>query len=128
MTLFVIPDDFEWLPPWQPLRDESLHMEMGRAISQLAKGEGVADSLAAELLREMAEGHKLHGLSLRAVAYCQADPNEFVFVTNDPKQPIACVHLTWERESDPLWPYTYSYTSLSEWAIQMRSEHDGWNA
>ena len=62
---------------------------------------------------------------MKAVAYCSADPNEFLFVTNDPEQPIASVHLTWEVEHDPKWPYTTIYGSLEDWRTQMKREHTG---
>jgi hypothetical protein len=122
--MFSIPQDYEWLAPWASIEDEGLHICLGRAFPD-ACNESVAERLVEELRREMPDGHVLCKLGLQVVAYCEADPNEFLFVTDDPAKPVACVHLTWQEETDPTWPYTRVYGSLAEWTEQMEREHAG---
>ncbi len=59
--------------------------------------------------REVPPGHVLHGETCRAVAYNPEHSDEFLFVTDNPNTPIAFVHLTWQIERDPAWPYTIVY-------------------
>jgi hypothetical protein len=53
---------------------------------------------------EMAPGHELHGLALRAVAKC-AGCDDVVFRASD--DTFAIVHLTWAKKPEtPPWPLT----------------------
>ena len=123
----TLPDDFEWLSPWHPIApgDEWPRKWMGEFNLETPEDETVARSLEDELRREIPEDHPLAGLEVRAVGYCYADPNEFLYVTNSPEHPIACVHLTWKKETDRMFPYTNLYANSSEWARQMLREHEG---
>jgi hypothetical protein len=63
----------------------------------------------AELQSEVCPGHPLHRVECRAIAWNTEDVNEFLFVTTNPRMPLAVVHLTWKRELDSAWPYTLGY-------------------
>ena len=126
-SVFKIPSDFEWLSPWH-LLDRDKHasaLEGGQIVAQIESGELVADSLNAELRREIPLGHRLYELEFDAIAYCSADFNEFLFVTNSPTFPLACVHLTWRVENDVLFPRTVLYSNADDWYSQMKLEHQG---
>jgi len=94
-----IPEGFDWPPPWKPLPfPEGWLGRVGRV-----------SSAEEELKREVGPGHVLLGRTCRAVAYNPKHCDEFLFVTDDPLNPLAFVHLTWQIERDPTWPYTITY-------------------
>jgi hypothetical protein len=80
-------------PPWHAIEDSS--------------------KFDAELVREVSEGHVLHGLSLRAIARHEAC-DDVLFASDD--DAVYVVHLTWvgHREPDPRWPTTTKYQSLRQ--------------
>lgn len=127
-TMFKIPVDFEWLNPWVPIDDPDMCAEFGPLFGDPIDNSDPIPALIEELHREMPVGHILYGLSVNVVAFCAADHNEFLFVTDEPSKPIAHVHLTWSIESDPKWPHTTIYRTLDEWAAQMKREHDGYTS
>ena len=91
-----VPDGFKWPAGWKPL--------------PLPDGwVGLAGSAEAELAREVSSGHPLHGAICRAVGFNGDDPNEFLFATDRPAAPLAFVHLTWQAERDPGWPFAEVY-------------------
>ena len=81
-----------------------------------------AESLEAELARELLPGHRLHGRTgLRAVAR-RADRDDVLFVDDTL---AAVVHLTWSKETDPALPSADVYPSLELWVTQrMNADHD----
>ena len=120
-----IPTEYEWLSPWLPIEDMPRYDEMphfGFVLKGIS-GEPVEASLEDELRRELPPGHVLEGCDLAAVAFCTEDPNDFLFLTDDKNRPIACVHLTWAVETNPMWPRTHVYQSLDDWTKQMHKEH-----
>lgn len=123
--MFELPHDFQWLPPWSALDHEPSALAWGELIAELEFGEQVADCLVAELRREMPNGHVLKHCELAAVGRCDADPNEFLFATDSPQAPLVVVHLTWSVETDPMWPFTYTFSTLQDWIEQMNKEHHG---
>ena len=126
-SVFKIPSDFEWLSPWH-LLDRDKHaaaLKGGQIFAQLESGEQIADSLNSELRREMPVGHPLYDFEFDAVAYCSADANDFLYVTNSTTFPLACVHLTWQIENDVLFPRTLLYSNTDDWYFQMKLEHHG---
>ncbi len=127
MTLELsIPIDYEWLDPWLPITSERIVLEFGHILSEFS-GETVALNLSDELQRETCTKHPLHGCSTRAVAYCRTDPNEVLYLTDHKDYPLACVHLTWERERQESFPHFDGYSSLNLWTAQMKREHKGLN-
>ena len=128
----IFPDfDIVWLKPYEAIQDEDDCLEFGRIHNEVFDPDVppeliVADTLVDELLREMAPGHCLEGMSFKAVASCAVDPNNFVFLTNDPEYPIALVHLTWLAEEHPGYPACQLYDSLEEWNTQMEEQHSAW--
>jgi hypothetical protein len=108
------PAGYDWPKPWGPITAESRCLEFPQIMGNLFGGYDAAPTLAAELQRECCPEHPLHGRSCVAVARADDDPNEFVFVTDNPEFPIAFVHLTWAIERSPTWPYTVGYRSWEE--------------
>jgi hypothetical protein len=109
-----------WPPPWAPIKDEVACLEYARITAELFDHEAIADRLAEELRRELCPGHLLFGQDCWAVAFNTTDPNEFVFLTSNPAMPLACVHLTWQAETDPLWPYTVAYPTFEAFVEAMK--------
>lgn len=67
-----------------------------------------------ELQREISTEHAVFGLPLRAIAR-HGNQDDYLFATGEsPEGPVYVVHLTWSVESDPQWPWTMRYESLSE--------------
>ncbi len=87
----MLPLDVAMLSPWERVED-------GRGLE-------------AELARELVAGHVLFGKTVRAAAR-RWDRDDFLFVG---EEIVAVVHLTWSRETDPHWPSTVLYASLSDW-------------
>jgi len=125
--MFSLPGDFRWLAPWSALDDDAdpCALECGQMQADIESGGTVGTGLVAELRREMPAGHRLANCNLCVVGRCDVDHNEFLFATDDPEIALACVHLTWRVETNPMWPYTYTYASAEAWAAQMQCEHDG---
>lgn len=100
----------EWLEPWHSIADEP---------DQVA-------AMERELRREIADGHALHGLTVRALALRQ-DCDDVLFAIEDGSGRVAVVHRTWTAappERAP-WPSTSVFASLEAWCVQeMRVDHD----
>ena len=93
----ALSDALEMLLPW-------------RIISNSAD----AQRLTAELSSELSTKHILFGLKLSAVAD-RIDRDEVLCEVAGGSAPLAVVHLTWQRESDPRWPTTRLFASWDEW-------------
>lgn len=78
--------------------------------------------LSAELKREMPDGHVLQGIQLTCLARRQ-DRDDVLFELNDGSGRLATVHLTWQVESEPLWPSAVIYASAVEWLAAMQAHH-----
>jgi hypothetical protein len=110
-----------WPPPWASIKNEVACMEYARITADIFDHKGmIAARLEEELRREACPGHLLFGRECRAVAFNTEDPNEFVFLTSNPAMPLAWVHLTWQVETDPLWPYTVGYTTFEAFVEAMK--------
>lgn len=80
-----------------------------------------AQAFEAELHRELAPGHPLHGRSLRVIA--KALPNDDVIVECDGD--VAVVHLTWTKGLEPPpWPQTTFIASAEELESFVESAYD----
>jgi len=77
----------------------------------LVEDPGIVD---AELQREMPPGHRLYGRRCTAIAR-RDDCDDVLYWVDDPTAPVACVHLTFSKETDPFWPATTVYGSLDDW-------------
>ena len=99
----------EWLSPW------------------CEADQSERDGLAAQLAKEIAVGHALDGERVILIAR-RTDTDDALFQLQDGR--VAEVHMTWRqtRETDPLWPATSIFPSLTEWArksmIPQHREHD----
>jgi hypothetical protein len=69
--------------------------------------------LEKELEKELIPGHALHGRTTLAVARHEGR-DDILFLVDDEAYPLAVVHLTWARETDPRWPYAERYSSIQE--------------
>jgi hypothetical protein len=117
MKLLYPPEHFDWPANWQPFADQSRWREWASVMLELGEFKGdskVPEMLPAELQRECCPEHPLYGRTCVPVAAAVDDPNEFLFITNNPAVPIAFVHLTWSRESTAAFPYTVGYATWEE--------------
>lgn len=119
--MFAIPDEFEWLEPWRRLANEYEPCPFSDS-----RGNNPFEILNNELHREMPIGHELHGLDTEVVALCVWTHQDFLFVTNNPEKPIALVHLTWSKETDPTWPHTTVFRNIDEWRAEMKEWAAEW--
>lgn len=84
-----------------------------------------ATKIAERLKKDLPNGHVLSGLELKAVAR-RNDQDDVLFEVFGGDQPLAVVHVTWQRETDPRWPSTKFFQSWDEWVDKvMRPDHDG---
>jgi hypothetical protein len=124
-----IPADYDWIFPWVPLDHPSSQTLYGAIVDRYSVA-NIPESLVAELNDEMCSTHKLQGAEFRAIAFCQIDFNEVLYLVNRPETPIVNVHLTWQKEKDRNWPYFWAFESLEAWTEQMKREAipipDGW--
>jgi hypothetical protein len=99
-SLLPVPANLVWLEPGKPVND-------------------VVKALAAELQRELSEGHILFGVPVVAVAR-RTDSDDVLFVTAAASNPLAVVHLTWTGESEPAphWPRTTLYEGWQDWIVR----------
>jgi hypothetical protein len=99
----------DWLRPWSEVEDDS-----------------VAESLRAELLREVPPGHVLHGVtSVKAFGY-RKDQDDVAFVLPDGR--VAVVHLTWARRQamPPDDPTTELLDSVEAFTELVETQHRAW--
>jgi hypothetical protein len=107
----TLPDSLEIRLPWQVIFDSP-----------------EAQRLATELSSELSAKHVLFGLNASAVAK-RIDRDDVLFELAGGGTPLAVVHLTWQRESDPRWPTTRLFTSLAQWVQdEMWPAHEEWGS
>lgn len=80
------------------------------------------DALAAELRREVAKGHALHGMPVEALGR-RDDKDEVLFALQDGTGRLAAVHLTFQVETDISWPRFSMFASEAEWIEKMEADH-----
>lgn len=100
-------DDLEWLEPWAVVKDPQ-------------------DAIAwsHELKRECPPGHMLFDREITFLGR-RLDRDDFLVSLDAGK--VAVVHLTWRRETDPLWPATKVFASLGQWREEvMAPDHAEW--
>jgi len=96
-----IPDNIELLTPW-------------RIIDASDEVPNRAETLSAWLESEIPPKHVLYGSKARAVA-TRIDRDDVLFEIQGGDMPLAVVHMTWRRETDPRWPSTKLYQSWEQW-------------
>jgi hypothetical protein len=99
----------DWLNPWSEV-----------------EGDAVAESLRAELLREVPSGHALRGVpAVKALGY-RNDQDDVAFALPDGR--VAVVHLTWTgREAmPPDHPSTDLLDSIEAFQQLMEQHHREW--
>jgi len=102
-----VPTNLELLTPWHLLSDRR------------------AKILSAELASEIRPLHPLHGLSAKAVA-ARTDRDDVLFEVAGGDAPLAVVHLTWRKETDPRWPSVKFFGSWDHWVHdEMLLDHEG---
>lgn len=63
---------------------------------------------------EVPERHVLHGLKVRAIA-TRIDRDDVLFEVEGGQMPLAVVHMTWRKETDPRWPRTKLFRCWDDW-------------
>lgn len=97
-----------WLEPWQAVEDRA-----------------VAESLQAELQREVPPGHALHGVEAVRAIGTRNDQDDVAYLLPDGR--VAVVHLTWaRREAVPPDPTTRVLDSVEAFSRWMETEHREW--
>ena len=69
--------------------------------------------LEAELAHETCAGHPLYNARVQAL-YRRYPHNDVLFNVFQLDFPYYCVHLTWNKEVSPLWPYITRFTSIQD--------------
>ena len=98
----------DWLGPWCEVESDA-----------------VAESLRAELVREVPVGHVLHGVvGVRAIGY-RKDRDDVAFALADGR--VAVVHLTWGR-TEAVWPdpSTEVLESVEAFGRRVEEDHRDW--
>jgi hypothetical protein len=75
-----------------------------------------AERLEAELAREIQDGHPLWGRQVRALARARVS-DDFLFEV-DGGPTVASVHLTWQENDRPPWPWTNFHDSVERFASE----------
>jgi hypothetical protein len=96
-----IPDNIEVLTPW-------------RIIEGTPEDQNRAEKLSSRLVSELPPKHALWGLKARAVA-TRIDRDDVLFEVEAGETPLAVVHMTWQKETDPGWPSTKRFQSWEHW-------------
>lgn len=84
-------------------------------------------SLAAELQREAAQGHALFDVPVIVLARRQ-DRDDVLFELQDGSNRVAQVHLSWQLESNPVWPHTQLFADRDAWLESMKKDHEEYGA
>lgn len=112
------PEGFRWPGPWRPLGTTDASSEV--IVPQPYAPTPQDFTFENELQHEVCFGHPLYRVECRAVARNRDHHDELIFVTANPRMPIAFVHLTWVVESKPTFPYTEGYSSWADF-------HSAWS-
>lgn len=76
----------------------------------LILNEKEVDGAAKELRKEMCKGHVLYGKEILAIAR-REDRDDFLFYVKNSDVALYSVHLTWNKENAPEWPYAAAFES-----------------
>jgi hypothetical protein len=95
--------------------------EFREPLIDLRDSDESSEALTAELLREVAPGHPLHGRAVRVIA--RALPNDDVIVLVD--DDVAIAHLTWTRRKSerPPLPTTTFLDSFEDFDSYVESRY-----
>lgn len=109
-----IPQNIKMLAPWQSMD--------GWPDRQVRAG-----FLSAHFLAEVPQEHLLYGLRASAVA-CRRDRDDILFEVEGGEMPLAVVHMTWQKETDPRWPRTKFFQSWEQFVqdemLPAHEEHE----
>jgi len=70
-----------------------------------------SSSFTNELYREICRGHKLYKINSVALLK-RNNRDDYIFYTENNE--YALIHLTWQKESNPNWPYCSTYKTIQE--------------
>jgi hypothetical protein len=94
-----IPNDVQMLLPWESLEGDEMRVNL----------------FFTRLKDDLPSTHRLYGLRMRALA-ARVDRDDVLFEVEGGAGPLAVVHMTWQKETDPRWPRTKFFQSWSEWS------------
>lgn len=110
-----IPDNIKLLVPWQVI--DASHEVPSRA-----------DHLSRRLRSEVPPKHALYGLKATAVA-SRIDRDDVLFELEGGNMPLAVVHMTWRKETDPRWPNTRLFENWEQWVHEeMIPSHEAYRS
>lgn len=95
-----IPPNIEILVPWRAIESADHH-----------------STFSDRLKNDMPPKHVLHGVEVTAVA-TRIDRDDVLFEVQGGEMPLAVVHMTWRKETDPHWPSTKLFRSWEHWASE----------
>ncbi len=98
--ILSIPAGIKLLLPWSEITSSEIE---NRALR-----------LSVELARQISPEHMLYGLKARVIA-ARIDRDDVLFALEGADMPLAVVHLTWRKETDPSWPITTLFESWEQW-------------
>jgi hypothetical protein len=106
----TIPVNIDILKPWEALT-----------------GAEKSESFSAQLKTTLPEMHVLNGLKVTAVA-ARIDRDDVLFEVVGGETPLAVVHMTWRKETDPRWPSTKLFRSWEHWVQEdMQPAHEDYD-
>jgi|SRR5579871_5896879 len=93
-----IPSDLLVLAPWVIIHDDRR-----------------SELLLGQVRSTVPPAHVLYGARLRVIAE-RLDRDDVLVEIEGGQKPLAVVHLTWHKETDPRWPSTRLFDSWEQWA------------
>jgi hypothetical protein len=103
-----IPHNIEMLIPWRIIEDSPDIKNRAQRLSD-------------ELESEVPPKHVLHGLEAKAVA-TRIDRDDVLFEIEGGQMPLAVVHMTWRKETDPMQESRKAQDNGERYAL--RSAHN----
>jgi hypothetical protein len=99
LQALAIPNNIVLLAPWVGFTEKQQERAM---------------LLSSRLRSDLPQGHLLSGLDLMAVA-ARTDRDDVLFEVIGVEKPLALVHMTWRKETDPRWPQTRLFRNWQQW-------------
>jgi hypothetical protein len=107
----AIPKNITLLKPWE-------------AISDTEEQQNHTALPCERLKRDLPGGHVLSRVDVKIVAR-RIDKDDVLCELEGAEYPLAVVHMTWRKETDPRWPRTRFFRDWQYWVEEaMLPDHD----